>query len=83
MNANNDKWIKQIQVDWVGWKLVSVKYSEFSKPSGNGCLGNCKLEPHKVRSMSAGIDSYPNPGYSAEFAVDYFVLSEYSPFNPQ
>jgi hypothetical protein len=78
----NDKWIKQVNVNWVGWKLVSVKYSEFKKPNNEGCNGNCKLEPHKLRGMSIGLDSYPATGYSAEFAVDYFILTEGGPFKP-
>ena len=79
---SNDKWIKQINVDWIGWKLVSVKYSEFKKPNTDGCNGNCTLEPHKMRGMSIGLDSYPATGFPAEFAVDNFVITEGGPFKP-
>ena len=86
LSYSTDKWIKQVNVDWVGWRLVSVKYSEFKKPNTNegvyGCSGNCILEPHKIRGMAVGLDSYPNTGYQAEMAVDNFVITEGGPFKP-
>jgi hypothetical protein len=77
-----DKWIKQINVDWVGWKLVSIKYSSFIKPNSDACNGNCTQEPHKLRGLSIGLDSYPNTGFEAELAVDMIVITENGPFKP-
>jgi hypothetical protein len=48
--ATNDMWYSIIQVDWVGWKLVSIPYSSF-KPANNplsGGGGNRIREPHKL-----------------------------------
>ena len=82
LGNSTDRWIKEINVNWVGWKLVSIKYSEFAKPNNKGCNGNCNLEPHKLRAMSIGLDSYPVTGYEAEFAVDYIMFTEGGPFKP-
>lgn len=78
----NDRWIYTLPITWTGWKLVSIKYSAFKKPSSLGCLGNCKLEPFKIRGFALSFDSYPDAGQEVEGAIDFFIVTEGGAFNP-
>lgn len=80
----NDMYYTIIEVNWTGWKLVSVPYTSF-KPANNpasGGGGNRIQEPHKLCGFGIELDSYPTPGMTVEAAIDDVYLSEYGPFQP-
>ncbi len=80
----NDMWFSIIEVDWVGWKLVSVPYSSFM-PANNplsGGGGNRIKEPHKLCGFGLELESYPAPGATVELAVDDVYLTVNGPFQP-
>ena len=78
----NDRWEYQLNPSWVGWKLVSIKYSDFKKSKTDGGNGNGKMEPNKVREFTMEIGSYPTTTSEVEFAIDYLVLTQGGKFDP-
>jgi hypothetical protein len=80
----NDMWQFIQEVNWTGWKLVSVPYSAF-RPANNplaGGNGNRVLEPHKISGFGLEIESYPNPGFPVELSFDMIYLTQNAPFKP-
>jgi len=77
-----DSFEQQVNVDWQGWKLVSIRYSNL-KPSSsslNGGNGNKNLEPSKAVSISANLISSPN-GSTVGTALDYMIVSFGKPYS--
>ncbi len=73
-----------IQVDWVGWKLVSGKYSDL-KLSADGAKaknGNKKREPHKIGKLGFVLLSSAKGG-KASVRFDFATFTMGKPFNPQ
>lgn len=77
-----DTFEKQISVDWVGWKLISVRYSDLvpsaSKTSGGS--GNGIFEPGKVFSVNCNLISSPN-GSTVGANIDYVIITYGQPFD--
>jgi hypothetical protein len=79
-----DEYDFQINVDWVGWKLVSIKYSDISTlvngvpatPKGNG-LHN----PNKLGKISMLHLANPNDGF-ASTKIDDIIFTENSALQP-
>lgn len=71
-----------VTADWDGWKLVSIKYSDFKKATSVVTNGNGIKEPMKARELSLEINSFPNNSSDVEIAIDNIVLSTGGPFKP-
>jgi hypothetical protein len=85
INANtDDEYDYQVNVDWVGWKLISVKYSDMSylvngvpgTPKGNG-LRN----PDKIGKISMLHLANPNDGFASS-KLDLMIFTENGPVQP-
>jgi hypothetical protein len=77
-----DTFEKQISVDWVGWKLISIRYADLV-PSGsktNGGSGNGRFEPGKVFSANCNLISSPN-GSIVGANIDYVIITYGQPFD--
>jgi len=82
--GQNDMWYSIVNVNWTGWKLVSIPYSSF-KPANNplsGGGGNRIKEPNKLCGFGIELESYPTPGLTIELAIDEIYLTENAPFQP-
>lgn len=81
---SNDMWYTIVQVDWLGWKLVSIPYSSFKSANNpnSGGGGNRIKEPHKIAGFGIELDSYPNGGSTVELALDAVYLTTNGPFQP-
>jgi hypothetical protein len=78
-----DTWEFPIHVDWVGWKLVSVRYADFtaSVKLVNGGNGNHIKELDKVKSITFNLLSDP-PGGNSEYYLDFPIVTYGVPFDP-
>lgn len=85
VNANtDDEYDLQVNVDWVGWKMISVKYSEMgylvngapATPKGNG-LHN----PDKISKISMLHLANPSDGFASS-KLDLMVFTENGPIEP-
>jgi hypothetical protein len=85
LQAQNDGWIYIIDVNWEGWKLVSVPYSQFRVDNDltKGGGGNHIKEPWKITAMAVSLLSDPQYGNEVAADVDFVVLSEGGPFVPK
>ncbi len=77
----NDKYQNRVVVDWVGWKLVSIPYSKFTKATSGGGLGNNELESDKISGFSIQLESYPDGGKDVEAYIDYVIFTQGKPFD--
>lgn len=82
--ATNDMWYAMVQVDWLGWKLVSIPYSSFKSANNpaSGGGGNRIREPQKMAGFGIELDSYPNGGSTVELSVDAIYLTTNGIFRP-
>lgn len=80
--ALEDTFEKQIAVDWVGWKFISVKYSDLLRSNSKkaGGNGNGKHEPDKAFSVNCNLISSPN-GSIVGANVDYIIMTYGQPFD--
>ncbi|MDB5258103.1 MAG: hypothetical protein JWM14_2798 [Chitinophagaceae bacterium] len=78
---NDDNWQYIQEINWIGWKLVSIKQSDFKAASNpqSGGNGNRIREPYKVIGCAMELQSYPTPGKEVEASVDYVYFSEGGP----
>ncbi|MFM7024082.1 MAG: hypothetical protein ACKOXB_14010 [Flavobacteriales bacterium] len=85
LQAKNDGWIYIVNVNWEGWKLVSVPYSQFRVDNdlAKGGAGNHIKEPWKITAMAVSLLSDPAYGHEVEADVDFVILSEGGPFVPK
>lgn len=76
-----DSFEKQVNVDWQGWKLISVRYSELKRSISleNGGSGNNILQPDRAFSLNVNLISSPN-GSRVGAAVDYVSITFGKPF---
>jgi hypothetical protein len=82
--ASEDEYDYQINVDWAGWKLVSLKYSDFkylingnpATPKGNGIQN-----PDKLSKISMLHLADPNAGF-ASTKIDMLIFTDNKPFEP-
>lgn len=76
-----DSFEKQVNVDWQGWKLISVRYSELKRSISltNGGNGNNILQPDRAYSLNANLIASPN-GSRVGAAIDYVTITFGKPF---
>ncbi|MEY5048720.1 MAG: hypothetical protein RLZZ175_2079 [Bacteroidota bacterium] len=79
----NDKWQSTIAVNWTGWKLVSLKYSDFKKPTTNGNLGGGKLQADRLSGIAIELDDNPSSGKKVYCKIDQITITENGPFKQQ
>jgi len=79
-----DSWEYPFKVTWVGWKLISVKYADFSRAADKnfGGNGNGIKELNKAKSITFNLLSDP-PGGHAEYSFDFPIITYGGAFNPQ
>lgn len=84
-NANNeDEYDYEVKVDWEGWKLVTIKYSDISTmvngapatPKGNG-LHN----PNKIGKISMLHLANPNDGFASS-KIDFIIFTSSKSLEP-
>lgn len=84
INANNeDQYDLQVNVNWSGWKLISVKYSDIvSLVNGQPTTpkGNSKHNPDKIGKISMLHLADPKGGF-ANARVDYIIFTS-TPLEP-
>lgn len=80
----NDAWEVTINVNWVGWKCISKKYSTFiiSKEPTAGGSGNKVKQPNRITGVDIALLSLPDAGASPAVYMDYLVFSEGGVFVP-
>jgi hypothetical protein len=79
--TKNDGWIYNITVNWQGWKLVSIPYSEFKSapdPLAGG-NGDRKKESWRICGASLSLLSEP-PGNLNEVYLDMFTITQNGKF---
>jgi len=86
--ANEDRLDYEFLVDWNGWKMISIKYSDLltSTDSNNGGGGNKLREPNKIFKVRTLLlaDPYDPTDLTtcsgfAKADVDYLIWSEGGP----
>ncbi|MCU0428890.1 MAG: hypothetical protein MUF42_02880 [Cytophagaceae bacterium] len=79
----DDAWQKQVSIDHVGWKLISVPYTEFehSNVPNNGDKGNFRKEPHRIHWIQLTVIS-GTPFQEVQAIWDYPVITYGGPFDP-
>ena len=63
----------EFNVDWNGWKMISIKYSDLILAWNSG--GNAIREPNKILKFRTLLLANPESGF-AKADVDYIVWSE-------
>lgn len=76
--ASEDRFIHEVWVDWVGWRLISVKYSDLVDEGANG---NDIPEPDKLSVINMLHLADPNSGL-AKSKLDYLIFTTNGPFVP-
>lgn len=76
-DASEDQYSLEVTVDWAGWRLVSLKYSDLV---GNG-NGNAGHNPDKLNKVSVLHLANPASGF-AKTGIDYLIFTENAPLNP-
>lgn len=79
---NGDIFTKEMQIDWVGWRLISVRLSDFVQ-SIVGDNGIGFLIPSQIKDTRFVIHSAGVPGNIAEVNIDYVTFTYNSPFKQQ
>lgn len=77
LQSENDGWIYNVTVNWTGWKLVSVPYSDFQaaqNPAAGG-NGDRKKESWRICGASLSLLSEP-PGNLNEVYLDLFTITQ-------
>jgi hypothetical protein len=74
---SEDQYSLEVPVSWVGWKLVSLKYSDL-EGTGNG---NSVHNPDRLNKVSVLHLANPASGF-AKSGIDYLIFTENAPLNP-
>ena len=75
--TNEDQYSYEFNVDWVGWRLVSIKYADLvGNPAGGGVLN-----PDKLNKVSMLHLADPVSGL-AKSKLDYLIFTENGPLQP-
>jgi hypothetical protein len=82
--SSDDQYDVEIKVDWVGWKLISIKYSDLvtlvnGAPSSPN--GNQQHNPDKIKQINMLHLANPLSG-PAKTKLDYIIFTENGPLNP-
>jgi hypothetical protein len=82
-DASDDVWEYPIKINWVGWKLISVRYVDFIRAANvnYGGGGNGKRELDRVKRITFNLLSDP-AGNPANYIVDFPIITYGSPFDP-
>lgn len=75
---SDDEYDYQINVNWTGWKLISVKYSDLpclSNGQPTTPKGNAQHNPDKIGKISMLDLANPADGY-ASCKIDYIIFTE-------
>ena len=75
--ADNDSWIFDVNVEWEGWKLVSIPYSQFraaNNPSSGGG-GDRVKESFRISGVTVSLLSLPETGKSVSTYVDCIMIT--------
>jgi hypothetical protein len=75
--SDNDSWIFDVIVDWEGWKLVSIPYSQFRAANDptNGGGGDRVKESFRISGVTVSLLSFPEVGASVSTYVDCIMLT--------
>lgn len=77
--SDGDSWQPaQIAVNWTGWKLVSMKYSQMSNNAGTG---NVTRETNKINAINFSMNSVPQ-GLNCRALIDYMIFTQGSALKP-
>lgn len=82
--SNEDEYDYQVTVDWVGWKLISIKYSDIVtlvNGSPSPAKGNALHNPNKLSKISMLHLANPNDGF-ASTKIDYLIFTEGKTLEP-
>ncbi len=81
--CTDDGWVYAIPVNFTGWRLISVKYSNLSRSVSvnNGGSGDGIKEPTRVARIQMGVVATP-AFKEAKVLLDYPVISYGAPFDP-
>jgi hypothetical protein len=84
-NANTeDRYDYQLNVDWDGWRLLSLDYNQLATPTDGqfgGANGNHFRQPDKIKTLDILLLSDPNLG-EARADLDYLIWTTGGPLNP-
>lgn len=80
--VGGDLFVKEINVDWDGWQLISVKLSDFALGTA-GDIGLGEIRPELLKEMKFAIHSGGTAGNLAEINIDYITFTEGVPFKQQ
>lgn len=84
-DANNeDQYDLEVKVDWVGWKLISIKYSDLVTLSNGQPVtpkGNGLHEPNKLSQISMLHLANPALGFASS-KLDLVIFTENGPLQP-
>jgi hypothetical protein len=84
-NANNeDEYDYQVTVDWVGWKLISIKYSDIVtlvNGSPAAAKGNALHNPDKIGKISMLHLANPSNGFASS-KLDLMMFTLNKPLEP-
>jgi len=75
--SSSDGWIYDIIVNWDGWRMVSVPYSEFRAANDpkTGAGGDRIKESGKICAISVNLLSYPTSGLEVSTYVDFMSVT--------
>jgi hypothetical protein len=77
--SDGDSWTPaQINVNWTGWKLISLKFSTMSNYNGTG---NLTRETNKINSVNMSMNSVP-AGLNCKALVDYLIFTKNKVLHP-
>jgi hypothetical protein len=79
-----DMYSHQITINWTGWKLISIRYSELqSLVNGTPATasGNGVFEPNKLMQINMLHLANPKTGF-AKSKLDYLIFTEGKPLEP-
>ena len=75
--SNEDQFGYEIIIQWEGWKLITVKYSDMVGSGGGGNIHN----PDKLNKVSVLHLADPASGM-AKSGIDYLIFTENAPLQP-
>ncbi len=81
---SEDMYSHQITINWVGWKLISIRYNELvALVNGNpaAASGNGVFEPNKLMQINMLHLANPKSGF-AKAKLDYLIFTENKPLQP-
>lgn len=75
--TSEDQYQKEIIIDWEGWRLISLRYSELD----GGGTGDGAFDPDKLNKVSVLHLANPSSGF-AKSGLDYMIFTENAPLQP-